>query len=138
MTENATPRDTSTANTLTAELIAAILAVPSSTLTASSKLFLINILNGNEGNRRSIHRLARDLGNNYGTVILSTRDLERQGVLTVERDADAPKTKIASRYRVNVARIRELANPPKIERVWPYEAPVNGEVPDSHYPHLGV
>lgn len=139
MTENATPKETSSVNLLTPELVALVLSSTHPSMTAATKLFVLHILNGYQGRRRGLHKLAGDLGLSVNTIQTVAKRLKACGALSISNlDASPEGAYLASRYTVNVDRIRELANPPKIERVWPYEAPVNGEVPDSHYPHLGV
>lgn len=139
MTENATHQETLTVNPLTPELVTLVLSSTHPAMTAATKLFVLHILNRYQGKRRGLHRLAGDLGLSVHTIQTVAKRLSACGAMAVSSHDSSPGGAcLAARYTVNIDRIRELANPPKVERVWPYEAPVNGEVPDSHYPHLGV
>jgi DNA-binding MarR family transcriptional regulator len=139
MTVNIANQESVPSNILTAEAASTILASTHVSMTAATKLFALYILNGHQGQRRGIHLIARELGLSVGAVSVIVGRLESVGAVSVDRTDTTPNgRRMSTRYTINIDRIRELANPPKIERVWPYEAPVNGEVPDSHYPHLGV
>jgi len=137
MTEHATPKDTLTETPIPFDVMSMVLNLPD--VTAATKLILIDILLRHQGRIVTKARLQRDVNVAWPTVERAITDLDACGILRIERHKpERNEPSLAPRYTINLDRIRELANPHKVERVWPYEAPVNGEVPDSHYPHLGV